>query len=232
MVLIDIRIILQSFGKKLSDYGLLDLNENVNLQAKGCREVQEEYSIPVENKDLHAKDSLNPNWKFAYDQIIRHVEENIMGVFFIDGHGATRKMFLYRALLANTCARGLISLTTTMSGVATNNIPGGRTTHSRFKIPPNLDNNSMCKINKQSGAAHLLREAKVIIWDEASIAKRQEVEAVDRTIQDITGEKLLFGGKIRIMGGEFRQVLSVVKHGTRAQIEDSSLRMSPLWPSI
>ena len=58
------------------------------------------------------------------------------------------------------------------------------------------------------------------------------MEAVDRTMQDITGEKLSFGGKIMIMGGDFRQVLSVVKHGTRAQIEDSSLRMSPLWPSI
>nr|KAJ0202382.1 hypothetical protein LSAT_V11C600309880 [Lactuca sativa] len=162
MVLIDIRIILHSLGKKLSDYGLLDVNGDINLQAR----------------DLHAKDSLNPNRKFTYDEIIRHVEENIMYVFFIDGHGGTGKTFLYTTLLANTRADGLIALATTMSGVATNNIPGGRTTHSRFKIPLTLYNNSMCKINKQSGAAHLLREEKVIIWDEALIAKRQEVESV------------------------------------------------------
>ena len=42
MVLIDIRVFLQSLGKKLSDYGLLDVNEDINLQARGCREVQEE----------------------------------------------------------------------------------------------------------------------------------------------------------------------------------------------
>ncbi|KAL7618669.1 hypothetical protein Lser_V15G02912 [Lactuca serriola] len=64
------------------------------------------------------------------------------------------------------------------------------------------------------------------------MAKRQAVEAVDQTMQDITYEKLPFGGKIMVMGGDFRQVLSVVRRGTRAQIVDSSLRMSPLWASV
>ncbi|KAI3672758.1 hypothetical protein L6452_38857 [Arctium lappa] len=90
----------------------------------------------------------------------------------------------------------------------------------------------MCNIKKQSGAAQLLRNAKIIIWDEASMAKRQAVEALDRTMQDIIGVALPFGGKIMVMGGDFRQVLPVVRRGTRAQIVDSSLRMSPLWSTI
>ncbi|XP_023771821.1 uncharacterized protein LOC111920478 [Lactuca sativa] len=109
---------------------------------------------------------------------------------------------------------------------------GGRTAHSRLKIPLNPENNSFCNIQKQSGTAELLRLAKIIIWDEALMIKRQVVEAVDRTMQDITGVALPFGGKIMVMGGDFRQVLPVVRRGTRAQIVDSSLRMSPLWPSI
>ncbi|XP_024990537.1 uncharacterized protein LOC112524821 [Cynara cardunculus var. scolymus] len=64
------------------------------------------------------------------------------------------------------------------------------------------------------------------------MAKRQAVEALDRTMQDITGVRLPFGGKIMIMGGDFRQVLPVMRHDTRAQIVDSSLRMSPIWSSI
>nr|KAJ0212743.1 hypothetical protein LSAT_V11C400157500 [Lactuca sativa] len=64
------------------------------------------------------------------------------------------------------------------------------------------------------------------------MAKRQTVEAVDRTMQDITNQKLPFGGKILVMGGDFRQVLSVMRRGTQAQIVDTSLRMSPLWASI
>ncbi|XP_022024478.1 uncharacterized protein LOC110924794 [Helianthus annuus] len=61
------------------------------------------------------------------------------------------------------------------------------------------------------------------------MAKRQAIEAVDRTLQDIIGVSLPFGGKILVTGRDFRQVLSVIKRGTRAQIVDSSLRMSPLW---
>ncbi|KAL4561414.1 hypothetical protein LXL04_033580 [Taraxacum kok-saghyz] len=47
---------------------------------------------------------------------------------------------------------------------------------------------------------------------------RQAVEAVDRSIQDITKLNLPFGGKIMILGGDFRQVLPVLRRGTRAQI--------------
>ncbi|XP_035832993.1 ATP-dependent DNA helicase PIF1-like [Helianthus annuus] len=158
-----------------------------------------------------------------------HVDNDLPGVFFIDGPGGTGKTFLYIALLAEIRSRGLIALATASSGAAANNMPGGRTAHSRFKIPLNLENNSMCNIKKQSGAAKLIRSAKIIIWDEASMAKRQAIEAVDRTFQDIIGVSLPFGGKIMVMGGDFRQVLPVIKRGTRAQIVDSSVRMSPLW---
>ncbi|GJU48831.1 ATP-dependent DNA helicase PIF1-like protein [Tanacetum coccineum] len=106
---------------------------------------------------------------------------------------------------------------------------GGRTAHSRFKIPLNLDNSYVCNIKKHSGTAQLLRSATIIIWDEASMAKRLVVEAVDRTMQDITGVRLPFGGKIMVLGGDFRRVLPVMRRGTRAQIVDSSLRMSLLW---
>ncbi|KAL7585682.1 uncharacterized protein LOC111884514 [Lactuca sativa] len=200
MVLIDIRVFLESMSKKLSDYDLPNVSAHIDLQSRGYREVQEEYFINVEYEDLHARDSLNPDQKFAYDEIMRHVDQNIPGVFFIDGPGGTGKTFLYKALLANIRARGLIALATATSGVAANNMPGGRTTHSRFGIPLNLDNDSMSKITKQSGKDQILREAKVIIWDEAVMAKRQAVKEVDRTMQDITDEKLPFGGKIMVMG--------------------------------
>ena len=46
----------------------------------------------------------------------------------------------------------------------------------------------------------------LIIWDEASMAKRQAIEALDRTMQDIIEENFPFGGKIMLFGGDFRQV--------------------------
>ncbi|GJU94086.1 uncharacterized protein Tco_1318842 [Tanacetum coccineum] len=204
MVLTDISAILQSMGRSLSDFDLPNITADVRPYAFGCREVHEECSIVVLEEDILARHSLNTDQKNAYDTIMRHVDADSPGVFFIDGPGGTGKTFLYKALLANVRSRGLIALATASSGAAANNMTGGRTAHSRFKIPINLTTNSMCNIKKQSGLAKLLCQAKLIIWDEASMAKRQAVEAV----------------------------LPVVRRGTRAQIVDSSLRMSPLWSII
>ncbi|XP_021991851.1 ATP-dependent DNA helicase PIF1-like [Helianthus annuus] len=228
-VLTEISVLVQSMGKNFNEFDLPKITDDVNLQDAGYRELQEEYGIVLEPEHLSAKHSLNPDQKNVFDEIMMHVDNDLPGVFFIDGPGGTGKTFLYIALLAEIRSRGLIALATASSGAAANNMPGGRTAHSRFKIPLNLENNSMCNIKKQSGAAKLIRSAKIIIWDEASMAKRQAIEAVDRTFQDIIGVSLPFGGKIMVMGGDFRQVLPVIKRGTRAQIVDSSVRMSPLW---
>nr|XP_043633520.1 ATP-dependent DNA helicase PIF1-like [Erigeron canadensis] len=231
LVLKDILVFLQSMGKSLDDFDLPRINSK-HLDLGGCRELQEESSIIVEDDHLRAKDNLNPDQKFAYDTIMRHVDGNYPGVFFVDGPGGTGKTYLYNALLAEVRSRGQIAIATASSGATANNMPGGRTAHSRIKIPLILSNNSLCNISKQSGTAQLLRRAKLIIWDKASMAKRQAVEAFDRTIQDIIGVSLPFGGKVMVFGGDFRQVLPVIKKGIRAQIVDSSLRMSPLWPGI
>ncbi|GKA76282.1 ATP-dependent DNA helicase PIF1-like protein [Tanacetum coccineum] len=196
------------------------------------REVEDEYAIVVDEEHLRARYCLNADQKAAYDEIIRYVNNNDSGVFFIDGPGGTGKTYLYNALLAEVRSRGSVALATASSGAAANNLPGGRTSNPRFKILLNVDKKSFCSINKQSGMAKLIREAKLIIWDEASMAKRHAIEAVDRTMQDIMGDSRAFGGKVMVMGGDFRQVLPVVRRGTRAQVVDASLRMSPLWSTI
>ncbi|KAI7727414.1 hypothetical protein M8C21_025563, partial [Ambrosia artemisiifolia] len=229
LVLTEIETHLQSMGKSLNDYDLPRPSQPLHNQHTTHRDIQEECSIVVHPTDLQAKNLLNCDQKRAFDEIMRHINHAIPAVFFIDGPGGTGKTFLYKALLAEVRSHGHVALATASSGAAANNMPGGRTAHSRFKIPTKLDNNSLCGIEKQSGRAQLIRLAKLIIWDEASMARRQSIEAVDRTFQDITGINLPFGGKIMVMGGDFRQVLPVIKRGTRAQIVDASLRMSPIW---
>ena len=76
-------------------------------------------------------------------------------------------------------------MATTTSGVAASIMPGGRTAHSRFKIPLTIDNGAFCTFTKQSGTAKLLRASSLIIWDEASMTKRQSVEALDNSLRDI-----------------------------------------------
>ena len=151
----------------------------------------------------------------------------------MDGPGGTGKTFLYRALLAILRSQNKLVVAIATSGVAASIMSGGRTAHSRFKIPLTIENGSFCNFTKQSGTAKLLRQVSLIIWDEASMTKRQAVEALDNSLRDIMDRlELPFGGKTVVFGGDFRQVLPVVRKGSRAQIIDASLWRSYLWGSM
>lgn len=62
------------------------------------------------------------------------------------------------------------------------------------------------------------------------MTKRQAVEALDNSMRDILGIRdRPFGGKTVVFGGDFRQVLPVVRRGSRGRIIDATLRSSHLW---
>ncbi|XP_076938405.1 uncharacterized protein LOC143606552 [Bidens hawaiensis] len=143
MILANIRGFLQSMGTNINQFDLPKITKDVKLQYAMHREVQDEYKIVVEPEHLSARDSLSFDQKIVYDEIMTRVDNDRPGLFFIDGPCGTGKTFVYKALLAQVHSRGIIALAIASSGAAANNMPGGRTTHSRFKIPINLNNNSM-----------------------------------------------------------------------------------------
>jgi hypothetical protein len=196
------------------------------------RDLTEELNIGYEEEHLKMIQTLNAEQRAGFDLIMNHVEKKVGQVFFVDGPGGTGKTYLYKALLAKVRSMNLIAIATATSGIAASIMPGGRTAHSRFKIPIKLDNNTMCSFTKQSGTAELLRKAALVIWDEVAMTKRQAVETLDRTLQDIMGCNQPFGGKVMLFGGDFRQVLPVVTRGTRAQIIDATLLKSYIWDNV
>ena len=62
------------------------------------------------------------------------------GVFYVDGPDDTGKTYLYKTMLATIRSENKITVATTTSGAAASIMPGGRITHSCFKIPLNIDN--------------------------------------------------------------------------------------------
>jgi hypothetical protein len=217
-------------GKDIKSFPLPEIDIQHDTSDNIPREIIEEFSVEVDIEDTSLHEYLNNEQKMAYEKILSATNSNIGGLFFVDGPGGTGKTFLYRALLATMRSQGKIALATASSGVAASIMPGGRTAHSRFKIPLRIDNRSICGFTKQSGTAKLLQAATLIIWDEASMTKRQAVEALDKSMRDIMDRpNLPFGGKTVVFGGDFRQVLPVVRKGSRAQIVDTSLRRSELW---
>ena len=127
------------------------------------------------------------------------------GLFFVDGPGGTGKTFLYSALLARVCGENKLAVVTATSGLAASIMPGGRTARPHFKIPLTIEDGGCCSFTKQSGTAKLLRRTSLIIWDEATMTKRQALEALDKRLRDIMDQsELPFGGKTVVFGGDFK----------------------------
>ena len=67
---------------------------------------------------------------------------------------------------------------------------------------------------------------------------RHAYEALDRSLRDImknvdaSHANTVFGGKIVCFGGDFRQILPVVKKGTKSDTIAASLNKSYLWDHI
>ncbi|XP_073362018.1 uncharacterized protein [Aegilops tauschii subsp. strangulata] len=233
MVLLDIRGMLQSMGKDIVDFALPSIDDAFDPTESEAREVIEESTVEFDVDDTKLASSLNLEQRAAYDEILAAVERGDGGVFFVDGPGGTGKTFLYRAMLAKVTSGGKIGIATATSGVTASIMPGGRTAHSRFKIPLSCDDGASCSFTKQSGTAKLLRMASLIIWDKASMTKRQAVEALDNSMRDIMGIRdRPFGGKTVVFGGDFTQVLPAVRRGSRGQIIDATLRSSHLWKGM
>ncbi|KAG5556067.1 hypothetical protein RHGRI_006626 [Rhododendron griersonianum] len=223
---------LESMGKKLEHYGLHDFMTDRMEAYRVCKEIEDEKNLDISEKDLLGVSKLNIEQLAAFNEILQAVREKKAVSFFLDGPGGTGKTFLYRTILATVRSTNKIALATATSGVAASILPNGRTAHSRFKIPLDGDGNLCCNVGKQTGLASLLNAAVLIIWDEASMAKRESIEAVDRMLRDITEVDLLFGGKVVVLGGDFRQVLPVIPKGTRQDCIDASLVRSTIWPCL
>jgi len=106
-------------------------------------------------------------------------------LFFVYGSGGTGKTFVWTTLMSRLQGQGKIVLAVASSGIASLLLLGGRTTHSRFKIPIDLHNESTCNIKQQMKVAKLVRKADLIIWDEAPMMHRRAFGAVDCTMCDL-----------------------------------------------
>ncbi|KAB2620482.1 hypothetical protein D8674_043012 [Pyrus ussuriensis x Pyrus communis] len=204
ILLFELNILLVQFNKSINEFDLPQMTRG-------------------NESNLDAIERLNDDQKSAFNIIMGAVQRSDNATFFVDGPGGTGKTYLYRALLASLRRLGHIVLATASSGIAATILPGGRTAHSKFKIPLSLDASSMCSIGKQSDLAKLIQKAKAIIWDEATMTHRHAFEALDRTFRDLTDIDLPFGGKIMIFGGDFRQVLPVIRKGTKSELIQASV---------
>ncbi|KAF1893496.1 hypothetical protein Lal_00001977 [Lupinus albus] len=121
-------------------------------------------------------------------------------------------------MLSGSRVNTRIVLTVASSGIASLLLPGGRTTHSKFKIPVQSLENSIYNILQGSELAGLLKQTKLIIWDEALMSHKFFFEALDKSLGDIT-----------VFCGGFKQILPVIPRGCRSNIVHATINLSYLW---
>ncbi|CAN1135100.1 ATP-dependent DNA helicase pif1 [Linum perenne] len=229
--------ILHTYSSSLGHFGLPMPTAGTScMHATNIITAHLNYNCATEAAKSHQlHSSLNSSQLTAYAAIIESVSKNQGKFFFLHGHGGTGKTFLYNCIISKIRSEGKIVFIVASSEIAATLLPDGVTAHSRFKIPLEVDNLSTCMVKKGTEVAELLKEATLIVWDEAPMVHRLSFEAVDRTLCDLMNTPLSgpqyspFGGKTVLLGGDFRQTLPVVPKGSREDNINASLPRSYLW---
>ncbi|XP_061350682.1 uncharacterized protein LOC133295838 [Gastrolobium bilobum] len=174
------------------------------------------FTLEEEHKRLI--NSLTDEQKAVYDKIVLAVTTGNGGLFFLYGFGGTGKTFIWNTLSASIRSKAGIVLNVASSGIVSLLLPGGRTAHSRFRIPIQINEDSTCNIRPKSTIAELLSKTKLIIWDEAPMVHRFCFEALDRTLRDVlrisdtSCVDMPFGGKnMRLNSGSSAHNLEEIK---------------------
>ncbi|XP_016173104.1 uncharacterized protein LOC107615564 [Arachis ipaensis] len=147
LTLMEIENILNKYNKSLKDFPPMpmpDTNQCNNLLYPNgmnrliCDELRyDRQKLAAEHVTYLGL--LTDEQKEVYNEVITTVQTGKGGVFFLYGYGRTGKTFVWKTLASALRSRSHIVLTVASSGIASLLLPGGRTAHSHFAIPLNID---------------------------------------------------------------------------------------------
>ncbi|XP_076905921.1 uncharacterized protein LOC143561836 [Bidens hawaiensis] len=233
-VLYEIELLLNTStpSKTLREFGL-PMHSSMVLASLRNRLLMEEMSydrVALGAQHSELRSQLNSDQLQVYENVMHAQNTNSQILLFVYGHGGTGKTFLRTTIISAIRSIGKVVLAVAASGIASLLLPSGRTAHSRFKIPTDVMDQSVCDIKKQTQLSVLLSETSLIIWDEAPMSDRKCFESLDRTLRDLFDQREKpFGGKSILLGGDFRQTLAVIVKASRSEILNSTLPRSHLW---
>lgn len=127
-----------------------------------------------------------------------------------------------------------------MTGIASLLLRGGTTVHSRFGVPLRFDDDKepRSSIKLQEDRANVLRDASLVVIDEATMGEGRVFALIDAffrdcmSVNDASLADVPFGGKVVLLSGDFRQLPPVVPRGGRAGTVNAALQSHSLWASF
>ena len=243
-LLLELEETLESNGKQMSDVCGMALSDAQRDEARALAQRAQETREPrIIRDELVAGDErtalqqtnaeqvrrLLPSQKLVYDAVLEALHLGRGRCLFVDAPGGTGKTFTFNAILGAVRCHGEIAIAVASSGIAAILLDKGRTFHARFCANLKPAEDQMLNIKAQSTVAQLLRRAKVVLWDEAAMGNKHHLDALDRSLRDFMQNDEPFGGKIIVLGGDYRQTLPIQRKASRAQTLRITLTQSHLW---
>ncbi|XP_004210953.2 uncharacterized protein LOC101239365 [Hydra vulgaris] len=227
------KIISQS-GRTLADYNLPAIDDLLGFNLENFDENIQQY-IDEANR---MRPLLNVNQLEVCNAILAalneqpSLENRHSRLFFMDGPAGSGKIFTYNYLNAETISRGFKSATAAWTGIAATLLTNGSTLHGLFKLPVPILDNSTCNVTPNFKHEHFFKQVNLFLLNETSMIPKHALNAIDRLLKDVWNNNFAFGGKVILFGGDFRQILSVVKRGQPAEIVESCIKCSLQWQRV
>lgn len=217
-------------GKDLAEFGMPRPQRTGEISNDVARELNYDY-IALQTHVTETIPRLLPEQRHVLNVVLQQIHNGEGAIFFLDAPGGTGKTFLLNLLLAHIRMDKNIAIAVASSGIAATLLSAGRTAHSVLKLPLNLarEETPTCNITKNSSRGVMLRQCKLIVWDECTMSHKRAVEALNRSLQDLRGSRALMGGMVVLLAEDFRQTLPVIQRGTPAAEINACLKVSPLW---
>jgi len=176
---------------------------------------------------------LNEGQRAAFDTVMAAIndpDKSMPHQYFLDGPGGTGKTFLYNTLITVLQGQGKTVIAVASTGIASTLLIDGATYHSQFKIYPPITEATRSRIEDGSYMAQLIRNAVLIISDEATMKTNHALDAINYVIQKVEHNIDPYANKVLLLGGDFRQCLPVIRHGNRVKVLEATIRNNTTWP--
>nr|XP_047141267.1 uncharacterized protein LOC101235929 [Hydra vulgaris] len=234
VALCQIEFIINQSGKTLADYNLPTLDQFLDSIPEND---DEDVQVFIDEAN-RVRPLLNDNQRNVADAILAALNEEPNNenkhsrLFFMDGLAGCGKTFTYNYLITETRIRHIRTATAAWTGIAATLLKNGCTLYGLFKLPVPILENSTCNETLNYIHGDFLRQVSLFLLDKASMIPKHALSAIDKLLQEICNNNFPFGGKVILMGGDFRQILPVVKRGRPAEVVEPCLKCSEHWQYV
>ncbi|KAF1862357.1 hypothetical protein Lal_00026888 [Lupinus albus] len=164
LTLLEIEKLLQRNRRSLRDYPLVSYPKGYITSQLGNILIYDELNYDT----TELKDNFNILFQFLTDEqckifktVMNVVNQEQGHMFFLYGYGRTGKTHMWRTLTYALRSQKQIVLTIASSDIASLLLPGGRTSHSKFKIQVPTLENSIRNIHQGSELVGLLKQTNM-----------------------------------------------------------------------